>query len=143
MVSVKKFKPYYIKSDTDYVRLILCYRYITIFINGEEYQFIPIKTKEIKINRKTRKNENIEDQFAFQKGNDVIYITMNELIYLPDFLIHVYDIAKPYYTDIQEQNDETNEIIIAELERLNIKRLIDKALDERDEQSFFTLINLL
>ncbi|HLR65644.1 IDEAL domain-containing protein [Virgibacillus alimentarius] len=143
MVSVKKFKPYYIKSDTDYVRLILGYRYFTIFINGEEYQFIPIRSKEIKINRKTRKIENIEDQFAFQKGNDVIYITMNELIYLPDFLIHVYDIAKPYYTDIQEQNDETNEIIIAELERLNIKRLIDKALDERDEQSFFTLINLL
>src|SRR5699024_12536142 len=101
MVSVKKFKPYYIKSDTDYVRLILGYRYFTIFINGEEYEFIPIRSKEIKINRKTRKIEKIEDQFAFQKGNDVIYITMNELINITDFLIHVYDIAKLYYTVIK------------------------------------------
>lgn len=144
MLTVKRLKPYYIKSDPDYVRLILGYRYFTVFINNEEYQFIPVEAKEIKIDRRTRKIENIEDKFAFQKEKEVIYITMSELIYLPDFMIQLYDIAKPYYIkqDEQEQNDHTD-MIICELERMNIKELIDKALDDRDQQTFEKLVNML
>lgn len=140
-------KPYYVKVDREYVRLILGYQYFTVFMNDAEYEFIPTESKEIKINRRTRKIENIEDKFAFQKGTDVIYITMNELIYLPDFMIHLYDIAKPYYTrDLdakQQEENDMNEAIIDELERLNVKRMIDKALDERDEESFYTLLKML
>ena len=147
MLTVKMLKPYYVKVDREYVRLILGYQYFTVFMNDAEYEFIPTESKEIKINRRTRKIENIEDKFAFQKGTDVIYITMNELIYLPDFMIHLYDIAKPYYTrDIdakQQEEDDMNEAIIDELERLNVKRMIDKALDERDEESFYTLLKML
>jgi len=140
-------KPYYVKVDRKYVRLILGYQYFTVFMNDAEYEFIPTESKEIKINRQTRKIENIEDKFAFQKGTDVIYITMNELIYLPDFMIHLYDIAKPYYIrDLdakQQEENDMNEAIIDELERLNVKRMIDKALDERDEESFYTLLKML
>src|SRR5699024_4111052 len=147
MLTVKMLKPYYVKVDREYLRLILGYQYFTVFMNDAEYEFIPTESKEIKINRRTRKIENIEDKFAFQKGTDVIYITMNELIYLPDFMIHLYDIAKPYYTrDIdakQQEENDTNEAIIDELERLNVKRMIDKALDERDEESFYTLLKML
>src|SRR5690625_6620646 len=109
-----------------------------------EYEFIPTESKEIKINRQKRKIENIEDKFAFQKGTDVIYITMNELIYLPDFMIHLYDIAKPYYTrDIdakQQEEDDMNEAIIDELERLNVKRMNDKALEGREDEAFNKLL---
>jgi len=147
MLTVKMLKPYYVKVDREYVRLILGYQYFTVFMNDAEYEFIPTESKEIKINRRTRKIENIEDKFAFQKGTDVIYITMNELIYLPDFMIHLYDIAKPYYTrDLdakQQEENDMNEAIIDELERLNVKRMIDKALDERDEESFYTLLKML
>ncbi|HLR40962.1 MAG TPA: IDEAL domain-containing protein [Virgibacillus sp.] len=147
MLTVKMLKPYYVKVDREYLRLILGYQYFTVFMNDAEYEFIPTESKEIKINRRTRKIENIEDKFAFQKGTDVIYITMNELIYLPDFMIHLYDIAKPYYTrDIdakQQEENDMNEAIIDELERLNVKRMIDKALDERDEESFYTLLKML
>lgn len=142
-------KPYYVKVDRKYVRLILGYQYFTVFMNNAEYEFIPTESKEIKINRQTRKIENIEDKFAFQKGTDIIYITMNELIYLPDFMIHLYDIAKPYYTKDLDENEkqqvenDMNNAVIDELERLNIKRMIDKALDERDEESFHTLLKLL
>lgn len=147
MLTVKTLKPYYIKADPDCVRLVLGYQYFAIFINEEEYQFIPIEAKEIKINRKTRKIENIEAKFAFQKGKEVIYIMMNELIYHPDFMIHLYEIANPYYTkdlneNRQEKNDETA-IVIDELEQLNIKRMIDKALDERNQDAFEKLVHLL
>lgn len=145
MPTVKKLKPNYIKSDPDYVNLIFGNRNFTIFINNQEYQFIPIGAKEIKIDRKTRKIANIEDKFAFQKGQEIIYITMNELVFLPDFMIQLYDLAKPYYMTEQDENDlgDHTDMIISELERLNIKRLIDKALDERDQQAFEKLVNLL
>ncbi len=145
MLTVKTLKPYYIKSDPDYVRLILGYQYFTVFINDEEYQFIPVEAKEIKIDRRTRKIVNTADKFAFQKNKDIIHVTMNELIYHPDFMIHLYDIAKPYYIadDAEKEQNSGVEMIVQELERLNVKRLIDKALDERDHLMFKKLVNML
>lgn len=140
-------KPYYIKTDAHRIRVILAYQYFSIFINKEVYHFIPIENKEIVIDRKTKRIVNIEDRFAFQKGKDIIYFKMSELIALPDFLIQLFFIIESYDSRTQnnpkdKQSQET-EFIIQELERLNTERLIDKALDERDESLFYSLVKLL
>lgn len=147
MVTVKMLKPYYIKTDAHRIRVILAYQYFSIFINKEVYHFIPIENKEIVIDRKTKRIVNIEDRFAFQKGKDIIYFKMSELIALPDFLIQLFFIIESYDARTQnnpkdKQSQET-EFIIQELERLNTERLIDKALDERDESLFYSLVKLL
>ncbi|WP_047984487.1 IDEAL domain-containing protein [Ornithinibacillus californiensis] len=145
MISVKMLKPYYIKADDQYVRIILAYQYFSVIINKKVYQFIPVEAKEIRINRRTRKVDNVGSRFAFQKGKEIIYMTMTELITLPDFLTQLHNIAKPYYDDINVLDETVMEknLIIDELEKNNIKRLIDKALDERDEKTFRDLVKLL
>ena len=91
---------------------------------------------------------NTETKFAFQKGKEIIYITMKKLTTLVDFMDQLEEIIKPYYdnsTEVKKQeelNDQT-ELIIKELEAQNIKRLIDKSLDERDIHTFNTLVKLL
>jgi uncharacterized protein YpiB (UPF0302 family) len=144
VISVKMLKPYYIKADDQFVRIILAYQYFSVLINKQVFQFIPVEGKEIRINRRTRKVENVGSRFAFQKGKDIIYLTMTELISLPDFMTQLHQIAKPYYDENYEVNEEfENRLMFNELERQNIKRLIDKALDERDEDTFRELVRLL
>ncbi|MFS0674178.1 IDEAL domain-containing protein [Ornithinibacillus sp. 179-J 7C1 HS] len=145
MISVKMLKPYYIKADDQYVRIILAYQYFSVMINNNVYQFIPIEAKEIRINRRTRKVENVGSRFAFQKGKEIIYMTMTELITLPEFLTQLHNIAKPYYDEIHglDEMETEHRLIMDELEKLNLKRLIDKALDERDEKTFRELVELL
>ncbi|WP_010094181.1 IDEAL domain-containing protein [Ornithinibacillus scapharcae] len=144
MVTVKLLKPYCIKADLENVYVLLDEKLFTISIKNEVYQFIPEKSKEFIINRRTKKIENLDATFAFQKDNKVFYLSMNELINIPDFLIKLYFITKPHldYQPTKNINDDIN-IIIDELEQQNIKRLIDKALDERNEEAFYDLIALL
>ncbi|HLR14356.1 MAG TPA: IDEAL domain-containing protein [Bacillota bacterium] len=148
MLTVKMLKPYYIKTDNQYIRVILAYQYFAIFMNGDVYQFIPKEEKEIKIDRATKKVVNLDSKFAFQRGKDVIYITMADLISLPDFLAQLDSIVETYYTTHNE--DETTsikreeiDILMEELEGNNIRKLIDQALDEKDEQTFYKLSQLL
>jgi len=147
MVTVKMLKPYYIKTDNEHVRIVLAYQYFSIIIQEKVYQFIPIEANEIRINRRTQKVENIDAKFAFQHGKDVVYLTMAKLITLPDFLQQLHSIAGTYY--IQDENELNGNssiqhaVLIDELERMNILRLIDKALDEKDEKSFYELVKLL
>lgn len=146
MFTVKMLKPYYIKADEDHVRVILAYQYFSLFINEKVYQFVPTKAKEIQISRRTQKVVNTEALFAFQKGKDVIQVAMSELISIPDFLEQLNEIAKPYYVDESEEKitqKYESGVIIGELEYENIKRLIDKALDERDKSSFEKLVKYL
>ncbi|HLR65643.1 hypothetical protein [Virgibacillus alimentarius] len=148
MVSVKRLQPYYIKADSDYVRVVLAYQYFAVLIEDQVYQFVPLEAKEIRINRRTQRIENTEARFAFQKGKDVRYITMTKLISLPDFLVQIHALTKAYYIQprIEHKNDSQNEsvaMIISELEYLNLKRLIDKALDEENKEDFDALVKLL
>ncbi|WP_373893406.1 IDEAL domain-containing protein [Virgibacillus natechei] len=144
MVTVNMFKPYYIKAEDNHVRVILAYQYFSVLINQKVYQFIPVEEKEIRINRRTRKVENVEAKFAFQKGKEVVYMTVSELILLQDFVDQLHSIAEPYYIN-ENTVDQINEsaIIIRELENENMKRLIDKALDDRDEEAFNNLVKYL
>ncbi|WP_174614294.1 IDEAL domain-containing protein [Virgibacillus ihumii] len=146
MVTVKMLKPYYIKADNDFIRVILAYQYFSVLIDEQVYQFVPTEAKEIRINRKTQKVENMGARFAFQKGKDIVYLTMSELISLPDFLLQLETIAQPYYFKGEENtNNHNNEtaVTIRKLEKMNLQRLIDKSLDERDEELFHSLTKLL
>lgn len=149
MVTVKTLKPYYIKVDSRAIRVILAYRHFSVLINDELYQFIPIEAKEIRINRKTRRIENIGARFAFQKDKDIIYIAMTKLVSLPDFLLQLYTIVESYFAEEKDQLeqvdiiDENVSILIQQLEKQNIKRLIDYSLDNRDEEAFNKLVKLI
>ncbi len=149
MVTVKLLKPYYIKMNSEYIRIILAYQYFSLFINKKVYHFVPIEGQEILINRKTKQVVNTETKFAFQKGKEIIYITMKKLTSLVDFMDQLEEIIKPYYeksVEVQKQENELNEqteLMIKELEVQNIKRLIDKSLDEHDIHTFNTLVKLL
>ncbi|MFC3041520.1 IDEAL domain-containing protein [Virgibacillus xinjiangensis] len=147
MVTVKMLKPYYIKAEKDVVRVILAYQYFSVLIKKQVYQFIPVEAKEIRLSRKTRKVVNTDDRFAFQHGKDVVYMTLAELISLPDFQMQLNTIVEPYYrkertASKKEKKDDTS-LIIQELERQNIMRMIDKALDEHDEEAFNELVKQL
>jgi len=149
MVTVKLLKPYYIKMNSEYIRVILAYQYFSLFINKKVYHFVPIEGQEILVNRKTKQVVNTETKFAFQKGKDIIYITMKKLTSLSDFMDQLEDIIKPYHeTAIErvpsqsELNEQTGRLI-EKLERDNNMRLIDNALDKKDEEKFNMLVKLL
>src|SRR5690625_4788633 len=149
MVSVKLLKPYYIKMNSEYIRIILAYQYFSLLINKKVYHFVPIEGQEILVNRKTKQVVNTETKFAFQKGKDIIYLTVKKLTSLVDFMDQLDEIIKPYYEkklieqkQVEQLNDQTA-LIITELEVQNIKRLIDQSLDDRDIQAFKTLVKLL
>jgi len=154
MVSVKLLKPYYIKMNSEYIRIILAYQYFSLFINKKVYHFVPIEGQEILVNRRTKKVVNTETKFAFQKGKDVIYITMKKLTSLVDFMDQLEEIIEPYYEEEENQEkslvvqpkeklNQKTTLIVKELEEQNVRRLIDRALDERDVNAFYNLSKLL
>lgn len=149
MVTVKLLKPYYIKMSSEYIRIILAYQYFSLIINGKVYHFVPIKGKEIRINRRTKQVVNTETKFAFQKGKDIIYITMKKLTTLSDFMMQLNEIIKPYYEQplLEDgktvKNKDEYDQVIKQLELENLKRLIDKALDDRDKEAFEKLVKML
>ncbi|MBC5637923.1 IDEAL domain-containing protein [Ornithinibacillus sp. BX22] len=144
MVSVKLLKPYCIKTDLENIYVYLDEEHFTISIQNEVYQFIPEQSKQFIINRRTKKIENLDATFAFKKDDNVFYLTMSELINIPDFLIKLYFITKPHIEYVQTENiNEDIDVIMDQLVQQNIKRLIDKALDERNEEAFYDLIALL
>src|SRR5690625_3950493 len=149
MVTVKMLKPYYIKMNSEYIRIILAYQYFSLLIDKKLYHFVPIEGREILINRKTKKVINTETKFAFQKGKDIIYITMKKLTSLVDFMDQLSEIIKPYYEnplvvydDNTKYSDTTNRLI-KKLEADNVKRLIDISLDERDRELFNKIVDML
>ncbi|MDY0405068.1 hypothetical protein P5G51_006350 [Virgibacillus sp. 179-BFC.A HS] len=99
MVTVKMLKPYYIKADEQHIRIVLAYQSFAVLINNKVYQFIPVESKQIRMNRRTGRVENIDAKFAFQNGKNVIYMSMAELISTPGFLMHLHTIAQPYLKD--------------------------------------------
>ncbi|HLR22767.1 MAG TPA: hypothetical protein VK100_03490 [Pseudogracilibacillus sp.] len=149
MVTVKMLKPYYIKMNSEYIRVILAYQYFSLLINNNVYHFVPIEGQEILVNRKTKQVVNTETKFAFQKGKDVIYMTMKKLTSLSDFMDQLESIVQPYYDKsvmLPFKKDGLNidtEELIKEMEEQNVKRLIDFAIDERDEQAFHQWIDVL
>jgi len=149
MVSVKMLKPYYIKLNSKYIRIILAYQYFSLLIDKKVYHFVPIEGQEILVNRKTKQIVNTDTKLAFQKGKDITYFTIGKLTALSDFMDQIEEIIRPYddssTLDPKEKEiiSKQTERIIKDLERDNIKRLIDQALDEKDEATFKSLVKML
>ncbi|MHA6252392.1 IDEAL domain-containing protein [Oceanobacillus sp. CAU 1775] len=147
MVTLKMLKPYYIKTEKDYVRIILAYQYFSVVIKNKVFQFIPVEANEIRLNRQTEKIENIDAIFAFQNGKDIVNVPMVKLITLPEFLEQIHEIGKPYYfkatPELPVTTDDSTDEVMNELEHANLMRLIDQSLDDKDEKSFMELTALL
>lgn len=139
-------RPYHIKVNEEYIHLKLDHQFFYIYMDHKEYQFTPTLSKEIIIHRKTQKIYNTGATFAFKNGGKTVQIPMSKLLYHPQFLNQVDNIAKPYYYkhDPDTKSPETEiDLIINELEQENKKRLIDYALDQWDEELFYQLVNKL
>src|SRR5690625_2983469 len=147
MLTIKNLKPYRVTCDDKYIYVTLAYRYFDVIIHKEVYQFIPIEAKIVKLDRNTRQIINKDAQFAFQKDNKIVYVQMTELMILPQFLHGLNKIIDSFFeknaTTKQKGYLENVDLIIYQLERENIKRLIDIALDEKDEQTFNRLVKKL
>ncbi|RCW74744.1 IDEAL domain-containing protein [Saliterribacillus persicus] len=144
MVSIKMFKPYYVKEEGKYIRVVLAYQYFSLVLDGGVYHFVPLEAREIRFNRETQKIENEEAVFVFQKGKSFNRISLAELIQVEDFQEHLANILRPHLTE--EPNTTSNpaidEVIYA-LEHENIKRLIDQALINKDQKAFMFYSNKL
>lgn len=146
LISLKILRPYHIKVNKKFIHIRLEHQFFSIYKDNEEYQFVPIESKEIRINRLTGKIDNVDATFAFQSGEKLFYISMEKLTFHPQFLNQINNIAKPYYnkTQVDEEVQKTEvELIINELEQINKKKLIDKALDNRDKELFYKLVRKL
>src|SRR5690625_7902875 len=135
-------KPYYIKANAQHVRVVLAYQYFSVLINQDVYQFIPIEAKEIRLNRNSKKVENISARFAFQKGKKIVYMSMTELISLPDFIDQLHTIAEPYFSVDAEVLNEKQDQLIYEFEMVILYIFIDDALDQRDFHKLDNLFEL-
>ncbi|UOQ45679.1 IDEAL domain-containing protein [Halobacillus salinarum] len=137
---VKMLKPYYVKEDERFIRVVLAYQYFSIIIDEELYQFVPMESREIIIDRERERVHNVFDIFVFQRGKNMVYVSVTDLLQLPDFLARLNSIISPFIKDheVVTESEETKNVI-NELEKNNLRRLIDQAIDEKDQMAFTNL----
>lgn len=130
-------KPYYVKEEGKYIRVVLAYQYFSLLMDDQVYHFVPLEAREIRINRQTQQIENKEDVFVFQKGKKYNRINLSDLMKVKDFQEHLSSILSPYMVMSKTDEKMANiDHVIMELERRNLLRLIDRALDENNEERF-------
>ncbi|KHE73116.1 IDEAL domain-containing protein [Halobacillus sp. BBL2006] len=144
MLNIKMLKPYYVKEDKRFIRVVLAYQYFSLFIDNELYQFVPMESREIIIDRNRKRVHNVFDIFVFQRGKRMVYVSVTDLLQLPEFLTHLNSIIAPYYESEEqmykdESLQEELEELVVELEKENLRRLIDQAIDNNDRESFLKL----
>ncbi|QDP41301.1 IDEAL domain-containing protein [Radiobacillus deserti] len=144
MLSVKMLKPYYIKEEDECLRVVLAYQYFSLLLDNKVYQFVPLESREIRVNRDTQKVENQDDIFVFQRGKEYSRVALADLLKLNDFLTNLNAIIDPYINNDRTLIKEADvDEVIAQLEKENLKRLIDEALEKNDQEQFITLTNQL
>lgn len=145
MVIIKSFLPVRIGLSTDTIYIKLAVGGLVVMLNGVEYHYLPAEATVIHVNRETGEVENKDAIFVFQHGKEVKRISMYELLFSSDLLIHLQVFIEPYSANkyIHHHGYEEIDILIAQLEMDNIRRSIDKALDERDEETFYSLLKML
>jgi uncharacterized protein YpiB (UPF0302 family) len=144
VLNIKMLKPYYVKEDKRFIRVVLAYQYFSLFIDNELYQFVPMESREIIIDRNRKRVHNVFDIFVFQRGKRMVYVSVTDLLQLPEFLTHLNSIIAPYYESEEqmykdESLQEELEELVVELEKENLRRLIDQAIDNTDRESFLKL----
>ncbi|CDQ38978.1 MULTISPECIES: IDEAL domain-containing protein [Virgibacillus] len=142
----KSSRPNSIKFDQDYLYVNIRNIDFSFNYNGKTFTYVPSAGKEIIINQKTLALENARTLFAFGHRTETIYLNLSYLLHMPSFVKELniilanrdYAIKTAAYA-----SNYTNDLIIDQLEQWNVKRLIDKALDNKDEHAFNELLKLL
>ena len=147
MISVQFMKPFYTKVSGTKLRLVFAYQYFSITKNDEVFHFIPIEGKEIIVNLNTMQVVNLSEVFVFQRGNRFIRLPLYQLLLVSnvhDHLMPILETASDQQPSMQPTEAEANpEIasIIRVLEEENLARLIDHALENRNEALFYDLMH--
>lgn len=137
MLLVQLMKPFYIKQEHEQIKLVFAYQYFSIKKEDEIFHFIPVEGKEIIVNAKTMKVENLSEVFVFQKGNRFIRLPLYQLLLVSDIHTHLLSIIEN--RDGKESTSfpiEGMEEIIQQLEKENFERMIDYALIQRNKALF-------
>lgn len=148
MIQVQFMKPFYTKVNGKTLRLVFAYQYFSIVKDDELYHFVPVEGKEMIVDLETKQIENLSEIFVFQRGNRFIRLPLYQLL----LISNVHEHLTPILDKATTHDDTVNHIpkeeiesemhkMIRELEEQNLERLIDQALENRDEQSFYQLVS--
>jgi hypothetical protein len=126
------------------MKLVFAYQYFSIKKDDELFHFIPVEGKEIIVNMTTYQVENLSEVFVFQKGNRFIRLPLYQLLLVSDIHTHLQTILQHNEPEDRETGtdvkQEANEFISL-LEGENLSRMIDYALQTRDENLFKRLLH--
>ncbi|MCM3390327.1 IDEAL domain-containing protein [Ureibacillus chungkukjangi] len=146
MIQVQFMKPFYTKVSGKTLRLVFAYQYFSIVKDDELYHFVPVEGKEMIIDLETKQIENLSEIFVFQRGNRFIRLPLYQLLLISNVHEHLTPIlAKATTSDDtlnvvpKEEIQSEMQKMIRELEEQNLERLIDQALENRDEKRFHEL----
>lgn len=146
MIHVQHMKPFYTKLSGDQLRLVFAYQYFSITKDDETFHFIPIEGKEMVVNLNTMQVENLSEVFVFQRGNRFIRLPLYQLLLVSNVHEHLMPILENVTQNEQLAEADTFEIssetaeVIRLLEEENLSRLIDEALENRNEALFHDLM---
>ncbi|WP_347862373.1 IDEAL domain-containing protein [Salimicrobium sp. PL1-032A] len=143
MMQLEHLQPYAVVDDGPFLRIIFDYAYLRLNVDEETYQFIPTESCEIFINKDLNKVHNLFDVFTFENGEEVLHMTVIDLMHIKQFRSALHRLVHSFYEKRTKIPAEEVTAIIEELEKGNILRLIDEAIDEGDEGSFLELTNRL
>ncbi|EPD51910.1 transcriptional regulator [Paenisporosarcina sp. FSL H8-0542] len=139
MLHVQLMKPFYSKLEGQKMKLVFAYQYFSIKKDDELFHFIPVEGKEIIVNMNTYQVENLSEVFVFQKGNRFIRLPLYQLLLVSDIHMHLQTILQHGEPEDREPasdvKKEANEFISL-LEQANRSRMIDYALQMRDQSLF-------
>ncbi|AQQ54259.1 transcriptional regulator [Planococcus lenghuensis] len=144
MMYVKLMKPFYTKKEKHLIRFVFAYQYFSLLKDDELFHFVPVEGKEIVVNLNTFQVENLSEVFVFQKGNRFIRLPLYQLLLISDIHLHLQTILegeRAHAADVTEQSIREAAEAIEFLEMENISRMIDYALEQRDEVMFHELIS--
>lgn len=144
MLEVKRMEPFYTKRDGARLKMVFAYQYFSIIKDEELFHFIPVEGKEIVINLSSLQIENLSEVFVFQKGSRFIRLPLYQLLLVSNIHDHLELILDELELKRGEQLLEAPsevDLLIRELEDCNRLRLIDQALEQRDEALFHKLAN--
>ncbi|RKQ17744.1 IDEAL domain-containing protein [Ureibacillus endophyticus] len=148
MIQVQFMKPFYTKVTGKNLRLVFAYQYFSIVKDDELYHFVPVEGKEMIVNLETKQIENLSEIFVFQRGNRFIRMPLYQLLLISNVHEHLSPILDKASTheetiNLLPKDEEVSEVqkLIRRFEEDNINRLIDEALEQRDEKRFYQLLD--
>ncbi|SOB90228.1 IDEAL domain-containing protein [Ureibacillus xyleni] len=148
MIQVQFMKPFYTKVTGKNLRLVFAYQYFSIVKDDELYHFVPVEGKEMIVNLETKQIENLSEIFVFQRGNRFIRMPLYQLLLISNVHEHLSPILDKASTheetvNLLPKDEELSEVqkMIRQFEEDNLNRLIDDALEQRDEKRFYQLLD--